>query len=524
MIFVIAVAAVFLPVLFGLGLAAGISRFDHVIETTKEEVANKDKGYEPDVTMGYRIRTTNDSDTQIKEARILAAKKAAATPRGANVKIGSLAKPQLKTAWEGVDADPLTAARIAEFHGWEGVKTGTSGASAAPVAAAGTGGAVKIKLIPGTDYEFTAITASMSKDERKVARRANAKARYAAFKKAKATGMTASGPIGAAPPRAAAAAPVAATADSSAAAAPPAAPPVVIEVPAHIKPPVLIEITDDMDKAAKSKARIANSKAKSAYNKALKEAGIDPAALKASQQAAAAAAAAPQAAAAPPPTTAAPAAAETVQLPPGIEPPALVEITDDMDKAAKSKARIANSKAKSAFNKALKAAGIDPKSVDLSKLGSPAPAAAAATSASAPAASDAPQLPPGIEPPVLIEITDGMDKAEKSKARIANSKAKSAFNKALKAAGIDPKSIDLSKLRSAAPAAQASAPAAAPAPAPTTVSGPQLPPGIEPLVLVEITPDMSKEEKSKARIANSKAKSAYNKALKAAGIDPKSLS
>jgi uncharacterized protein YggE len=37
---------------------------------------------------------------------------------------------------------------------------------------------------------------------------------------------------------------------------------------------------------------------------------------------------------------------------------------------------------------------------------------------------------------------------------------------------------------------------------------------------IEITDDMSADEVRKARIANAKAKSAYNKALKAAGIDP----
>ncbi|MCA9952169.1 MAG: hypothetical protein KDE48_21105, partial [Anaerolineales bacterium] len=49
----------------------------------------------------------------------------------------------------------------------------------------------------------------------------------------------------------------------------------------------------------------------------------------------------------------------------------------------------------------------------------------------------------GIDPPDLTEITDEMSPDEKRAARIANSKAKSAFNKALKAAGVDPKSVEL---------------------------------------------------------------------------------
>ena len=53
--------------------------------------------------------------------------------------------------------------------------------------------------------------------------------------------------------------------------------------------------------------------------------------------------------------------------------------------------------------------------------------------------------PSGIETsipkPDYIEITDDMDPADIRKARIANAKAKSAYNKALKAAGIDPSTV-----------------------------------------------------------------------------------
>ncbi len=49
----------------------------------------------------------------------------------------------------------------------------------------------------------------------------------------------------------------------------------------------------------------------------------------------------------------------------------------------------------------------------------------------------------GIAAPELVDIIDDMSPDEIRQARIANSKAKSAFNKALKAAGIDPKSVDL---------------------------------------------------------------------------------
>jgi hypothetical protein len=77
---------------------------------------------------------------------------------------------------------------------------------------------------------------------------------------------------------------------------------------------------------------------------------------------------------------------------------------------------------------------------------------AVAAQAAAPAAAPAAAAPPagtvdfaalGITPPDLIEITDDMSPDAVRQARIANSKAKSVFNKALKAAGIDPKTVEL---------------------------------------------------------------------------------
>ena len=96
------------------------------------------------------------------------------------------------------------------------------------------------------------------------------------------------------------------------------------------------------------------------------------------------------------------------------------------------KARIANSKAKSAYKKALKAAGIDPNAA-----AAPAPAAEPAAAVAEPAPAN---MPP---PPELIQITDDMEPTAIRQARIANSKAKSAYKKALKAAGIDPKTVEI---------------------------------------------------------------------------------
>lgn len=194
----------------------------------------------------------------------------------------------------------------------------------------------------------------------------------------------------------------------------------------------------------------------------------------------------------------------------------VIEITDSMSPDEKRKARIANSKAKSAAMKAAKAAGVP--------AASPAAGGVPAAAAAAPAAQSV-----NIEPPQLIEMRDDMSPDEKRKARIANSKAKSAFNKALKAAGVNPKEVEIVDgkvvlpggvpVAAAAPTAAAAVPAPVAAAAPASTAAANIP---EP-ELVEITDDMAPDEKRKARIANSKAKSAYNKALKAAGIDPKSL-
>jgi hypothetical protein len=204
----------------------------------------------------------------------------------------------------------------------------------------------------------------------------------------------------------------------------------------------VIKITDDLSPADKRKARIANSKAKSAAMKAAKAA------------AGGAVAEAPMAAAVPGmPAVAAPAAPAAQAV--NIEPPQIIDITDAMSPEETRKARIANSKAKSAFNKALKAAGIEPADVEIkdgqvvlpgggvavaaapimaADSAAPAPTAAAAATAVPTAAANVPE-------PAYIEIIDGMDPADMRKARIENAKLRSAYNKALKAAGIDPASL-----------------------------------------------------------------------------------
>ncbi|GAB4271185.1 MAG: hypothetical protein Kow0080_16340 [Candidatus Promineifilaceae bacterium] len=355
MLMLIVIAAVTLPIIVGL-IFAGISyQADRVVAKTQIEIEQKtkDSGYNPARTMGmgYKIPVDADPATQYLAARKLAAKKAASLPRGANMRIGR-GQTKIKTAFDGVKEDPVTAAKIGAIVGWDAVRLGMgSGAVAAPAAAKtavpAAGG--QIELVPGKDYPVIEITDDMSPAEKRKARIANSKAKSAAMKAAKASGQTGT------------AVPATSAPAAQAAPATPAAPVVGIE------PPQLIEITDDMDPAEVRKARISNSKAMSAFKKALKAAGVDPQSVeivdgKVVMPAGAVPAAAPVSAAAP--AEPAPTAETTMpaHVPP---PPELIEITDDMAPDEVRKARIANSKAMSAYKKALKAAGIDPKSVQI---------------------------------------------------------------------------------------------------------------------------------------------------------------
>ena len=457
--FVIAALVVILVLFLGAGLAFVFARLDTTVVKTKQNIDEVSKAYKPGMTLGYEVDTTADPQKQVLEARRIAAKQAAALPRGGNMGITrkGVAATKLASASKGVDKDPWTAAKIATFHGWDGAKTGIPAAgapvAAMPAAAAPAAGG-KIVLVPGKDYPVIELTDDMSPDEKRKARIANSKAKSAAMKAAKAAGVTA--------------APVAAAAPVGAAAVA-APPPVAVDV----TPPTIIAITDDMAPDEKRKARIANSKAKSQFNKALKAAGVDPKIVKINDQgevvwpsgappvAAAPVAAAPATAVAAPAPVAPGGAFDLAAL--GIAPPEITPLNDDMSPDEKRKARINNSKAKSAFNKALKAAGVDPKTVNIDDKGvvtlkegaapaaAPAPAAPSAPAPAAPVpdtavadtggAVDLAAL--GIDKPEIIELTDDMSPDEKRQARIANSKAKSAFNKALKAAGVDPKSVKL---------------------------------------------------------------------------------
>ncbi|GIK54503.1 MAG: hypothetical protein BroJett015_01660 [Chloroflexota bacterium] len=352
MVFIIACLAVLLPVLLGGFLAWVIAGMDTRVNTTKVELEEKDKGYNPALTFGHKIKVQADPEAQLVEARRLAAKQAAAMPRGANMQIGRLGEENLVTAGraDALQRDPVTAVRIAAHHGWDGARTGAVAVAAAPAAAAPVAKAASAPAvaIPGKDFPVITITDSMSPEEIRKARIANAKAKSAAAKAAKAAGTPAAA-LSAEP-----------GAPQPVAAAAPAATAVAIE------PPQLIEITDGMSPDDVRKARIANSKATSAFNKALKAAGIDPKDVEivdgqvvipggAPVMAVPAAAAVEEAEVVAAPVTAPAAVASAVPE------PNYIEITDDMSPDEVRKARIQNSKLKSEYNKALKAAGIDPK-------------------------------------------------------------------------------------------------------------------------------------------------------------------
>lgn len=427
MVILLIVVVVFLVLLVGMLLAFLFTRLDRTVVTTRVSMAAEERAYNPGVTLGHRIKLEADYEEQLRQARLEAAKKAAATPRGANSRFGRDGQSTLATAGKSADIDAMTAVRVARFHGWDGVRTGApsvnalAAAGAAPTAVATPVATPSVAAPTVPPPALITITDSMSPEEVRKARIANAKAESAYNKALKAAGSGA--------PVAAGVAPAGAPAAVTQAAVPAAA--------AHIDKPRLIEITPDMAPEDVRKARVANAKAESAYNKALKAAGVTPGAAQPVAVAAAPAASQPAVSAAP-----------AIPAPTGIAPPQLIEITDSMAPEEIRRARVANAKAESAYNKALKAAGIDPAAVKAGTAVADAPTASAqpaiaeAAVAAAPAApAGGPQIPVGIERPKLIEITDDMAPEEIRRARVENAKAQSAFNKALKAAGIDPASV-----------------------------------------------------------------------------------
>ena len=448
-VFTIAGIVGILVIIVGVVIAALFVWLSRTVKYNQVEMQRNQAAVNPAESFGYEIPAEADVAAQLSEARKLAARRAAALPRGANMRIGRLGLSNLKTASQELDADPQSAVRIAAFHTWQGARQGPPAGGAAPQqqAAVAQKAAAPTKkpedLVPGVDYEFIEITDDMEAAEVRRARIANAKARSAAVKalKQQATAAPAADqPAGE---------PVVADAQKASPASAAAA---------GIPEPEYVEITDDMEAAEVRKARIANAKARSRYHKALKEAGVDPKEVTAVKEEASAApaatAASPKATTPASPTPAA--AREGITVPDDIPQPDYIEITDDMEAGEVRKARVHNAKARSQYYKALKERGIDPKELEEQQAAAAAAAAEATEEAeeTVEAAESAPEpapaaeaesvaIPDNVAPPDYIEITDDMPADEVRRARVHNARERSRFFKDLKAAGIDPKSVDV---------------------------------------------------------------------------------
>jgi hypothetical protein len=307
--------------------------------------------YNQALTAGHKITPDADLEVQLKEARILAAKQAASMDRSANVMIGNVGSDKQPTASDGIGTDPVTAVKIAQHHTWQGLIPGASSAtdpSKPALAPAQTAPPMKSadQLVPGEDYPFTEIKDEMAPAEIRKARIANAKAKSAAIKEL----SSAPAPVTIEPT-----APQQAEQTESKPEPQAVSQQVVGEPVAGVDYQVL-EITEDMDPADMRKARIANAKAKSAAMKAYKEAGGQ----------ATVPAPVPQSDPEPEivPTEAQPKAL-SVEVPANIPKPDFIEITDEMAPEDIRAARINNAKARSAYTKALKEAGIDPSTVEI---------------------------------------------------------------------------------------------------------------------------------------------------------------
>lgn len=353
-IVLIASLVVAATVVIGLVVAWLFTGLSNVVTKEQESAAKEREQIRPSLTKGFEIPVEADPTAQLKAARKLAAQRAALLPRGANLQIGRLGAENQPTAFDGTDRDPITAVKIATFHGWSFLNTGgamaaqataeTASAKAPSETVAPTKSADDLE--PGKDYPYIEITDDMSPAEVRKARIANAKAKSAAVKALKES--------------AEAAAPVTEAATAAKTAPAPSMkgePPAKAAVASEPQPGVdyeVIEITDDMSPDEVRKARIANAKAKSAAMKKFKEAGGG----------AAAPAPAPEASPAGQIDGQKAEAAPGADIPADIPKPEYIEITDDMDPADVRKARIQNAKARSAYHKALRDAGIDPATVE----------------------------------------------------------------------------------------------------------------------------------------------------------------
>jgi len=337
--------------LLGVLIAMAVRIFSNLIDRENDAYSAKTTNYQPAVSLGYMIPLDANLNNQLLEARKLAAVLAAKLPRGANANIGHSGDDNQKTSFDGIDSDPVSAVRMAYFHSWPGLRTGAKAMRPAAIPVKGVAEAVApVKdsgdLIPGKDYPYIEITEEMAPAEKRKARIANAKAKSAASKAAKTRDVTPGAPIAEPVTQTVAATKTPALATIGEAGEP--IPGVDYDA---------IAITEDMAPGEVRSARIANAKAKSAANKKFKAAGA-ASAVPASDAVEAIAQPTVQ-----PETSIEESGPSTKSVPANIPAPNYIEISDEMDQDEIRKARIQNAKEKSAYNKALKASGIDPKKV-----------------------------------------------------------------------------------------------------------------------------------------------------------------
>ncbi len=145
-IFILASLVMLGVLLFGLLLTFVMARLSTMVVANSAEVEAQQKerkAVNPKLTGGHPIQPSTDVTEQLEQARKLAAKRAAALPRGANLGIGRLettdARADKKVASLGTTTDPMTAVRIAEFHTWKGLRY-TPPTAPAPARPGGGGG------------------------------------------------------------------------------------------------------------------------------------------------------------------------------------------------------------------------------------------------------------------------------------------------------------------------------------------------------------------------------------------------
>jgi len=351
-VIVIASIVVVATFLFGVAFAILFSWLGKTVVAEAQAAEAEKSRYNPGLTMGHKVPLTGDTEEQLAAARKIAAKQAASLPRGYNMRIGTFGDGEQPTAFDGIKTDPISAVKMARFRTWQGLVPSAAQRTHAPDRAthapAETIPSTKSpsELVPGKDYAFIEITDDMSPAEKRKARIANAKARSAAAKVIKEVGEAASDA------RREEVTPSTGQFSADRASVQAGKVSVTRQPEAGVDYEV-IEITDEMDPDAVRKARIANAKARSAAMKKIKEAGGAPSSAEtesATTQAEAGQAAVKDEKPAP-------------SIPSNVALPDYIEITETMDPGEVRRARIHNAKARSAYNKALKEAGIDPSEV-----------------------------------------------------------------------------------------------------------------------------------------------------------------